>query len=508
MISADFETDGDIEFSSSTLVSSNMSDQLGIAWMELEMKGLYLRNSDPAQHSCSTDDNSDLLCSSDVSEEPTKSEKSLGQCIQAMARDHIQHDGLQFRQPIFSYSKQKMEMESKLEKNNADPKKMSTKELHLQMVESGLIPSSLSYTSSCGQESPIGQAPQSRTQHQSQQDLSQEFVIAQTNEMQKRTTNEFHLSDGAPKEDTGSEMFWNQHDDVYNPVDKPMSCIDQISFPKEHDIDSLEDDSCYVSNNLESQRRQVETSNSSQVHSVQVSNNVINRNKCDWMPVRFQQWVMDSNNRDNSISNVGSIAADYFSGMHPSYTQAISTKTNLDCTVEEVLTDSEFSKTSLNNEGKTVSSEKIPAPSCSVTNLSPLDEKLSKKKDRIGEQIKIKDHASAIPVPLYQIKVDEASEPLERQDSVAPISSPKILSSDGPSKKSIQENALDNAKFSVFEGHFISDRKSSTISKNDVSSNRLKTQSIVHVMKRSQDQHLQGKSKRKTDVKLVSVNKD
>ncbi|KAK3910478.1 Centrosomal protein of 131 kDa [Frankliniella fusca] len=332
----DFETDGDVEFSSSTLISSHLSDQLGGAWIELETRGLYLGRPDPSHTTSSTDNGSDLLCCSDVSEEHT-SEKSLGKQIQAMAR--IQHD-LQHDDAVYdcsnSFLPKHLDEISTTQKlvSEEDPKKMTTRELHQRMVESGLLFSSAPYGSS--------QTLKAENNFKKIENTNQPGLVERDEFQQKNNT--------SPEDDVSktnpASGFWSQHHSFYQSINKSTSCsIDQISFPKEHDVDSLEGDSSCSNNGSDSQRRN--RNSSALPDHVELMSNLSNRNqwsKSEFGQVRFQQWMTD-HNRMSSSSSSRDLSPSFFCGMRNTNLQDSKSEIYQDCTVEEISTDSECSKT-------------------------------------------------------------------------------------------------------------------------------------------------------------------
>ncbi|KAJ1522119.1 hypothetical protein ONE63_002430 [Megalurothrips usitatus] len=339
----DIETDGDIEFSSSTLVSSQLSDQLGGAWMELEMRGFYLRHSHPSHHpSSSTDNGSDLLCSSEVSEDQTRSEKSLGERIQAMARNHVNHDPDLCVHTNPPHDRSGKEFKNKLENacKEEDPKRMSTEELHNRMVESGLLSSSI-YSLA-----PMYRKSDPKNENSTSYGALIPATPTQSKEAdaQKKSENEFCGSSTVSEVEPAASEFWNQHRAFYQSISKSTCGIDQISFPKEHDVDSMEGDSSYSNNGLESHRKKKQPSHSTTVHRKCEDDNLIQWPIDDLAPVRFQQWVTDNGKGGSPNSNESSATSSFYCGTRVSQPHTDKSALNKDCTVEEVSTDSEYSK--------------------------------------------------------------------------------------------------------------------------------------------------------------------
>ncbi|XP_034241621.1 centrosomal protein of 131 kDa isoform X2 [Thrips palmi] len=336
----DTETDGDIEFSSSTLVSSQLSDQLGGAWMELERRGLYLGQSSAPPPS-STDNGSDLLCYSDASDERPRSEKSLGERIQAMARDHVQQD-----RPSCAPKSVHEEISDgiQLEKymNGDDPRKLSTKELHLRMVESGLI--SVSPQQSAAYEPKSNDSSRFKSEYSCHADTNPD-PSQQKTELQGRIGMGRPLHPDILISEPGPSEFWNEHQDFFQ-EGMNSTCIDQISFPKEHDVDSFEGDSSCSNSGVNSQRRgrDVTTSSLFLGHTSHENDNPISWRKEDLAPVRFQQWVTDAQKSSGNVSNSATVTSPFFCNVRSSHPLGDKKSVDLDCTVEEVYTDSEYSK--------------------------------------------------------------------------------------------------------------------------------------------------------------------
>lgn len=326
----DFETDGDVEFSSSTLVSSHLSDQLGGAWMELETRGLYLGRSDRNHISSSTDNGSDLPCCSDASEEHS-SEKSLGKQIQAMARDHLQHDSAAYgpSSPLVLESKGEVNNDPNGFINEEDTKKMSTKELHQRMVESGLLFSS----------SPYGASHSFKRDDDFKQVSYKPDLDGRDDSPQKR--NLCSSVNEVLKPNPASSEFWSQHHSFYQALNKSDSCgIEQISFPKEHDVDSLGGDSSCSNNGSDLQRRN-RTSGALPDHFEHRPSSSDQWSKNEFGHVRFQQWMTDNSRMSSSSSNRDNLTPTYFCGTRHNTPHD---EIYQDCTVEEISTDSECSK--------------------------------------------------------------------------------------------------------------------------------------------------------------------
>lgn len=480
--------------------------------MELEMRGLYLGQSNAPPPSTSTDNGSDLLCYSDVSDEHPRSEKSLGQHIQAMARDHVQQD----RSPCNSkmHSLEKTQDGIQLEKymNGDDPRNLSTKELHLRMVQSGLI--SVSPPQSAVLEQKTCDISRFKSMYRSTDinpDAHQLKIEPQGRNLKSHPPYPDNLiTDPLPSE------FWKEHQDFFQDGTK-STCIDQISFPKEHDVDSLEGDTSCSNSAVNSQRRSRDFASSSLLMNSlsQEDGNSVSWRKQDLAPVRFQQWVTDAQKSCGNASNGSTVTSPFFCNVRSTQPLGDIKSQALDCTVEEVSTDSEYSKIYDSSSFKDKAEKHPSLPECNKTPIVSNGEPYSALKGETGtpcskaQEINKSEHDSKDGSGLGDVDVKSNC------DHSAVLDSSKLIEGlTNGSQNCVDMAPKHNANFEdkclKFEDNCMkttsySFKEDPALDRKPIKSNSGKISIPKNDCKKEQNHQVQLATKRKNETKMVSL---